>query len=206
MYYFIKDNYKASIEYVSSIDIDNDIFGFIPVWRNTRNSIEAYYDIVNLNYDKEYISVMEYCSNKGKYNIKFEKYMYNGIFTIMSKQKISEEICGIKVPHSLYQIASKSNKYVHPNVFIEVFQVNNLLEKETVLKELLSANIYLLTEAYKLILQRYNKNVQPTLSCYNCTTRFCDACYQWYNKDFYKLLESNLFVNNTNSNMYSFNR
>ncbi len=205
LFYFIKDNYKANVQYISSVDADNEIFGFVPVWRNTRNSIEAFYDLINLNFDPAYLSVLEYGSKIGEYNDKFSRFTYKGNFTIRSKQNISFEYCGIEKNPLLSEIAAESNKYVHPNVFVNIFQLNELEKKEALLRKLLMANIYLLTEAYKIVLQGYNQNLQPTLPCLNCFTRNCNLCYQNLYQDYIRWIEGRLFVFlNPNPNLYSF--
>lgn len=205
LFFFIKDNFRANIQYVSSINIDNDIFGFIPVWRNIRHSIEAFYDLYNLVHDEEYLSVIGYASKQGRYNNKYGKFIYNKMFTIQSKQRIATECYGWKEYSLLTEVASESNKYIHPNVFINVFQINQIAEKEALLRKLLMANVYLLTEAYQIVLQGYNQRSQPALACLNCFTRNCYSCYQNLYQDYIRWINGQLFVFvNPNPNPYTF--
>lgn len=213
LFYFIKDNYIANMQYLNTVNVDQDVFGFIPVWRNTRNSIEAFYDLINLSFVEGYTSVLEFCDAKGenKHSLKinledrFKKYLYKGSFTILSKQKIAMEYAGWGGSSLLSDISERSNKYVHPSVFVKVFQIHELARKEEIIKDLLKTNIFILTQAYHILIRLYHNNIQPILSCINCYQRNCANCYQNICQDYNRLVEGPLLINiNQNTIPYSF--
>ena len=69
LYYYIREDFVANFYALYNTDIDLDCFGFTVVQRNTRHAIEAYLDLVNLVADSEYLTVLEYCANKGRLTI-----------------------------------------------------------------------------------------------------------------------------------------
>ena len=58
LFYLIKDNFQANMKYLRENNVDVDCFGFLPVRRNTRNSVEAFFDMFNLINAENYISVL----------------------------------------------------------------------------------------------------------------------------------------------------
>ena len=60
LFYLIKDNFQANMKYLRENNVDVDCFGFLPVRRNTRNSVEAFFDMFNLINAENYISVLLY--------------------------------------------------------------------------------------------------------------------------------------------------
>lgn len=103
-----------------NIDIDTDYLGFSVIHRNTRHSIEAFLDLINLISDPEYISVLEYGSKKGNYNLKYQPYIKGKIFNIPAKYDIATKMYKKTIPSALLQIASENNKHMHPNIFIDI--------------------------------------------------------------------------------------
>lgn len=214
LFYFIKDNYRANMEYLNNLDIDNDSFGYIPIWRNTRNSIEAFYDLVNLSENEDYLYVLKYCHANGeekkelKSKIKkdYMEYMYRYTFTILSKKKISVELFGFNESTLLNSIATKSNDYVHPSVFVDVIPMNDLNKKEEILRNLLKANIYMLKQSYYIFNKVFNQNYQVPLTCMNCNVfpKNCGECYRLTCLNFDQLMDSYLFVD-MNQNLFPYN-
>lgn len=103
-----------------NIDIDTDYLGFSVIHRNTRHSIEVFLDLINLISDPEYISVLEYGSKKGNYNLKYQPYIKGKIFNIPAKYDIATKMYKKTIPSTLLQIASENNKHMHPNIFIDI--------------------------------------------------------------------------------------
>ena len=64
LFYLIKDNFQANMKYLRENNVDVDCFGFLPVRRNTRNSVEAFFDMFNLINAENYISVLLYMNDK----------------------------------------------------------------------------------------------------------------------------------------------
>ena len=78
-------------------------------------------------------------------------------------------------------VASNSNRHVHPNVFIKMINMNECNKKADILRTLLNTNLLVLTESYKLIVQKFNKRTFPTLNCQNCVpfwARNCSVCFE----------------------------
>ena len=176
LFYYIKDDFFANWRSLQNVDINQDFLGFPLIKKNTRHAIEAFLDLNNLCHDKDYLIVLEYgsklCQTPGKY----QEYLYKGQFTIQSKNNIAKAYG--QDFQTYIEKASDSNRYVHPNVFLDIIQPNEIDKKRNILCDLLNTNTYLLTEAYKLILNKYNNNQHPYLGCSNCVYNQCDQCYQ----------------------------
>lgn len=200
LFYYIKDNFKANLQYLNSIvDIDSDVFGFVPIWRNIRNSIEAFYDLYNLKNDSTYYDVLWYCHNNDKFyrgNEKYKSYIFKNRFTIISKNNIACNLYSFNSGYGkdLIDTVKRSNKYIHPDVFVDT--IKNREEKKYILKMLISKDIYMLDSAYKMILEKYYESNQPRLFCMQCRLiePNCKSCYtSCYNK-ILEYLEGNIFI------------
>lgn len=179
----------------------------MPIWRNLRHSIEAFYDLYNLYNDYEYINVLEYSNFKkvSYINKKYKKYIHNGHASILSKAKIAKNIYNIDDDffEKTTKIVRESNSYVHPNVFINLNEDIN--EK---MKNILRIQIEILVEAYNMLCCAYNQGIQPTLDCFNCSNYYNKNCMNCFNNIFLKFkndLNNLLIEPNINLNLYSYN-
>lgn len=64
LFFYIKEDFTANYFSLYTTDIDLECLGFSVLQRNTRHSIEAFLDLVNLSNDQDYLSVMEFNSKK----------------------------------------------------------------------------------------------------------------------------------------------
>ena len=127
LFYLIKDNFQANMKYLRENNVDVDCFGFLPVRRNTRNSVEAFFDMFNLINAENYISVLLYMNDKknNRYDDLYKKYAFKGDFTIISKRDIAKDhglgrITDDEKMAKIDQVESGSNSYIHPSIFIRL--------------------------------------------------------------------------------------
>lgn len=176
LYYFIKEDYRANILSLQGMNIDADIFGFPIIKKNLRHMIETLIDLFNLVNDEGYIEVMKHCAHERNTveNTKYSRYLYNHSFTIKSKMKIAEEINSYSF-NQYYDIVKEGNKYVHPNVFIDVAskQVNHVSD----LQKLLLINLEIFLMGFELFRDKYWSSVR--LNCFECPNlNNCSLCYE----------------------------
>lgn len=198
LFYFIKDDFWANWSSLCNANIEQDFLGFPLLRKNTRHAVEAFLDLYNLCMDSEYMTVLKYCARQHKNSGKYTEYLFHNQFSIQSKCKIAIDMYSGERQffEELVNISRKSNEYIHPNVFVDVISVNEQERKEQILKEMLNANFLLLTNAYKLILQRFYHSVQPQLSCLSCYVNgLCDQCYQMLCNNFNSIINDELLIN-----------
>lgn len=194
LFYFIKEDFRMNLWSLYQTDIDVDFFGFPMIRKNTRHAIEAFLDLYNLCSEQEYMEILKYCAKQKSDIQKYRKYLYREQFTIISKYNIAKEMYD-KDFSFLIEVSKKSNKYVHPNVFIDIIPVEQREEKLKILHELVLTNIYLLNEAYLLLIKQFNSNEHPCIGCmpYGCN-RNCSWCYQCALDKFNRVVNSKLLV------------
>lgn len=136
LYSLISENVRMDINYLVSLNPDYDIFGFPGMQRNIRNSIEAYFDLYNLTYDKNYLALMKYISNNAKTDMdeykhvlhyadvlkikptidkKTNKKHYN--FPVTSRVNIARNTGNTDVANLFTPYIKDANAYVHADVF-----------------------------------------------------------------------------------------
>ncbi len=103
------------------------------------------------------------------------------------------------IPRDLLTISSKTNNYTHPNVFVDILNYNDYDKKLEILRNLLSANLYTLTSAYKLILKIFNNNMTPILTCPTCPFpnpyfKNCSQCFLNEEARFQNLIKNALIT------------
>ena len=182
LFFYIKEDFTANYFSLYTTDIDLECLGFSVLQRNTRHSIEAFLDLVNLSNDQDYLSVMEFNSKKGRYNPKYRPYINGKLFTINEKYKIATQMYNEDIPRELLTISSKTNSYTHPNVFVDILNYNDYDKKIEILKNLLNVNLYTLAGAYRLILKIFNNDITPIQNCPNCSffnpyLKNCKQCF-----------------------------
>ena len=204
LYYYIREDFVANFYALYNTDIDLDCFGFTVVQRNTRHAIEAYLDLVNLVADSEYLTVLEYCANKGRYNDKYHSYIHGKLCGVPVKYKIATQMYNQSFPVSLKQIAADNNNYIHPNVFVDIISASDYNRKASILRNLLNTNLFVFTEAYKLMLQKFANGIFPVLGCNGCNAYppNCNACFENEKAKFQNLITNVLFTYNTPMQAY----
>lgn len=166
LHYIIGNNALMNLNYLLIHNPDYEYLGFPGVYRNIRNSIEAYYDLYNLRREPgSYEYVMKNSCNqkltndeeillKDNYG-KFKKKSNANYYTIKDK----ENIALLKFDLSegrvkiFTNIINESNSYVHPNIFVTPKK-----DKEEVIGELLIADVCLLKFAYDELLAYYKNH------------------------------------------------
>lgn len=199
LYFYIKEDFVTNLYALQNTDIDFDCFGFSAVRRNTRHAIEAYFDLVNLVYDSDYLTVLKYCANnKERYDSKYHKYIHGKLCGVSVKYKIATQMYKQNLPIFLKQIALDSNNYSHPNVYVDIINANEYDKKASILRSLLNANLYVFTEAYKLMLQRFTNGIFPVLGCNMCNVypKNCEVCFEAEKARFQNLITNALFTYN----------
>ena len=182
LFFYIKEDFSANYFSLYNADIDLECLGFSVLQRNTRHSIEAFLDLVNLSNDPDYLTVMEHCNNRNnQYDPKYNSILH-GSCNIPKKYKIATQMYNESIPIDLLTISSKTNKYTHPNVFISILNYNDYDKKLDILRNLLNANLYTLSAAYKLMLKIFNNNMTPVLTCPTCPfpspyLKNCEQCF-----------------------------
>lgn len=197
LFYFIKENFASNLFSLHGINIDFECMGFPLLHRNTRHSIESYFDLINLCQDDDYLSVLKYCAKKGHHDPKFKKYKSGNIFSIRSKHKIATELYGLDPMKVLCDIAGNNNDYIHPNIFTDILTGSDINKKSEILKVLLGTNLFLLTSAYRTIIKKFNNNQQPILNCSQCqqfTLKNCLSCFNAEHTKFDTLVKNGLFT------------
>ena len=199
LFFYIKEDFTANYFSLYTADIDLECLGFSVLQRNTRHSIEAFLDLVNLSHDSDYLSVMEHCADRNKqYNSKYHSIL-RGSCNIPKKYKIATQMYNENIPRDLLTISSKTNNYTHPNVFVDILNYNDYDKKLEILRNLLSANLYTLTSAYKLILRIFNNNMTPILTCPTCPFpnpyfKNCSQCFLNEEARFQNLIKNALIT------------
>lgn len=200
LFYYIKENFSANFYSLYNTDIDLDCLGFTLIQRNTRHSIESFLDLINLSNDLDYLSVLEYCANpKRPYHSKYHSIIKGKLCNIPKKSQIATQMYNVSLPKNLLTLSANSNKYVHPNVFIDIINGNELEKKMSLLQDLLNINLEILIRAYICILNKFNNGIQPCLYCPNCTffpPKPCNSCF---------LSEKNKFQNLINNGLITYN-
>lgn len=153
LFSYIKSNIRSTFIQFYDYNIENDILGFPTVQRELRHSIETFLDLNNLVADKNYKCVLSYCSNSNKSNRKdiklgdYKRFLHtNKEFTIQSKYEISK-----LNNKKLLKMASASNSYTHPDVYLDINNIVN--NREQLLINLFEMNIYLLSASYELFIK-----------------------------------------------------
>lgn len=200
LFFYIKEDFTANYYSLYSVDIDSECLGFSVLQRNTRHSIEAFLDLVNLSNDSDYLSVMEHCDNRNKqYHSKYNSILNGQPCNIPNKYKIATKMYNEAIPRDLLAISSKTNRYTHPNVFVDILNYNDYDKKLNILRDLLKTNLYALTAAYKLMLKIFNNNMTPVLSCTTCPflnpyLKDCNQCFSKEEARFQNLIKNALIT------------
>lgn len=197
LFFFIKDDFFANWSWLQYADISLEFMEFPLIRRNTRHAIESFLDLHNLYSDSDYMDVLNYCSKQDKNAGKYKDYLFDGKFTIQSKCNIAKNNINNDIQYSQYlqglvKEASECNKYTHPNVFLNIIPRENQITKANILKRLLNMNLKILTDAYTIILRKFNHGIQPYLGC--CLNRNCNLCYNNSISQFHSCINNQLLV------------
>lgn len=172
LFYYLNENYINDFLYITGKEFDSDFYGFIPVWRNARNSTETLLDLYNLVHIPNYIQVLEYqnlikrkekCIYRKNIDIALVKYItkhdketgekYYIDFTLQIKGKIARDYgykgAAISLIDDKSEIATM-NRYVHSSIFIEPNYTDDDKKLDTA-KKLLLYELTLYFEAFHIL-------------------------------------------------------
>lgn len=181
LFSIIFENVRMDLNYLLSLNPEYDMLAFPALKRNIRISIEAYYDLFNLVSDRSYFELLQYQSIKGyvidtnilnKYK-SFVKRKISNInkrpLTISEKAQIAK--CKNRLHPDLYnefkEIATNSNSYIHPNIFI-----TENYNREIVLKTLIIYDCRLLMYSFELLNTFIKHQNAPYISAINVHTEY----------------------------------
>lgn len=164
------------LNYLLVLNPHYDMLGFPALKRNIRISIEAYYDLFNLTTDRSYLNLLKYQSAK---NVTIENSVINTYkqflkrkhfdinkrpLTISEKANIAKNKNNLRLDiyDHFKDIATKSNSYIHPDIF-----VTDSCDRETLLKSLIICDCQLLVYAFELLNNFVKKQNAPFISAIN---------------------------------------
>ena len=176
LFSIIVENVRMDLNYLLVLNPKYDMLGFPSIKRNLRISIEAYYDLFNLTADRSYINLLEYQSVK---NATLDNTIVNTYTPFINRKKIninkrpltiSEKANIAKNKNHLRldiydyfkDIATKSNSYIHPDIF-----VTDSCDRETLLKSLIICDCQLLVYAFELLNNFVQMQNAPYISTIN---------------------------------------
>ena len=176
LFSIIAENVRMDLNYLLVLNPDYDMLGFPAIKRNIRISVEAYYDLFNLTADRTYLNLLKYQSVK---NTAIENSVINTYkpflkrknfdinkrpLTISEKANIAK--CKNNLRPDIYEyfknIATSSNSYIHPDIF-----VTDNCNRETLLKLLILCDCRLLTYAFDLLNNFVKNQNAPYISLIN---------------------------------------
>lgn len=142
LYEYMDWNIQWDLATLRGLNVSTDDFGFMPLRRNVRNSIECFYDIFNISADPVYITLVKYFMFKDYHENpdvrkalrkeKYGKYLKYKFLTIANKSEIAKShTLDSSIADELDNLVNNSNNIVHPNFFlarIADFQKNDLLK------------------------------------------------------------------------------
>lgn len=176
LFSIINENVRMDLNYLLILNPDYDMLGFPAIKRNLRISIEAYYDLFNLTTDRTYLYLLKFQSVK---NTAIEGSIINTYKSFLSRKKfdinkrpltITEKADIAKNRNHLRldiydyfkNIATSSNSYIHPDIFI-----TDNCDRETLLKSLILCDCRLLAYAFELLNNFVKNQNAPYISLIN---------------------------------------
>lgn len=178
LYYYVKTDYDMILNSLYNYNLESDFMGFPNQQKVIRHQIEAFLDLYNLCHDQSYELVLMKNNHENVDLGKYEKFLGKGFF-YNNKQKLSIAIMNhFQYDEYLQPFIEKSNQYVHPNIYIPPM---NEYEKIRLIRDLINASIFLMAEAYQLMIASFApKGVQPHLNCQNCSmfNGNCGLCFK----------------------------
>lgn len=176
LFSIIFENVRMDLNYLLDLNPEYDMLAFPALKRNIRISIEAYYDLFNLVSDRSYFELLQYQSIKGYVidtNIlnKYKSFVKSKIsninkrpLTISDKAQIAKNKNGLHpdLYNEFKEIATTSNSYIHPNIFI-----TDNYNREIVLKSLILCDCRLLMYSFELLNTFIKHQNAPYISAIN---------------------------------------
>lgn len=176
LFSIINENVRMDLNYLLVLNPHYDMLGFPALKRNIRISIEAYYDLFNLTTDRSYLNLLKYQSAK---NVTIENSVINTYkqflkrkhfdinkrpLTISEKANIAKNKNNLRLDiyDHFKDIATKSNSYIHPDIF-----VTDSCDRETLLKSLIICDCQLLVYAFELLNNFVKMQNAPFISAIN---------------------------------------
>ena len=181
LFSIINENVRMDLNYLLVLNPHYDMLGFPALKRNIRISIEAYYDLFNLTTDRSYLNLLKYQSEKNvtiensvintyKHFLKRKNFDINKRpLTISEKANIAKDKNNLRLDIYDYfkDIATKSNSYIHPDIF-----VTDNCDRETLLKSLILCDCQLLMYAFDLLNNFVKQQNAPYISSINPYTEY----------------------------------
>lgn len=185
LFSIICENVRMDLNYLLVLNPDYDMLGFPAIKRNIRISIEAYYDLFNLTADRTYLNLLKYQSVK---NATIESTIINTYKSFLNRKKfdinkrpltILEKATIAKNKNHLRSdiydyfkdIATDSNSYIHPDIF-----VTDSFDRETLLKSLILCDCQLLMYAFELLNNFVRQQNAPYISAVNPYAEYNKLC------------------------------
>lgn len=176
LFSIINENVRMDLNYLLVLNPEYDMLGFPAIKRNIRISIEAYYDLFNLISDHSYLDLLRYQSKKittieDTVKNTYKHFLKRKYFDINKKPlTISEKANIAKSKNHLHldiyyyfkDIATSSNSYIHPDIF-----VTDNCDRETLLKSLILCDCRLLMYAFDLLNNFVKQQNAPYISAIN---------------------------------------
>lgn len=193
LYSLITENIRMDLNYLVSLNPDFDFFGFPGMQRNIRNTIEAFYDLYNLTFVQDYLSILKYTSRYCKCNSdeyktvtslakeiglerkenQYGKEYYS--ISIKAKADIAFKHDINSLSSGIYELlksySTDANAFVHPDILVPICN-----DKAQKLEELLDVDCLLLAHSYNLLVVFVNKmygytvNFNPYIEYQNLST------------------------------------
>lgn len=181
LFSIINENVRMDLNYLLVLNPEYDMLGFPAIKRNIRISIEAYYDLFNLITDRSYLDLLKYQSIKNttientvintyKQFLKRKHFDINKRpLTISEKANIAKNKNYLRLDIYNYfkDIATNSNSYIHPDIF-----VTDNCDRETLLKSLILCDCQLLMYAFDLLNNFVKQQNAPYISSINPYTEY----------------------------------
>lgn len=180
LYYYVKTDYDLILNSLWNYDLESDFLGFPSQQRVIRHQIEAFLDLYNLAHDRDYMTVLQLNNKENQDLGRYRKYLGTGsFFNSIQKLKIAREN-GFRYSKYLESFSVNANRYVHPNVFINTMSEE---EKEELLRSLINASIFLVWEAFQVMMEVYPVQAEKfVLECDRCACdwedRDCRTCIE----------------------------
>lgn len=156
IYLMISTNIVYDLNYLLNVNPSLDNLGLVGLYRNVRNSIEAYYDLHILTMDNDYISMLKVASNHAEknqndYTIAKRKFCKGKSLRLTMPQKADIATTTYKLNpdnvNKFKEVSMLTNSYIHPDIFAPTNY-----NKSFAIQEVLGAECQLLCLAFELII------------------------------------------------------
>ena len=169
LFSLVNNNVIMDLSYVRTLNFDYDIYSFPGIWRNIRPTIEAFYDLLNLVADVEYLNLLKYRSKIDFLNStlteadmpftvspRYSKYTRNEQGDLQGKYLSIYEKSEIAISNQVSpedvaiwkEVWNECDYYIHPSLFKKM---DTPEEKNNKIRKLLNLDCELLARSYALL-------------------------------------------------------